>query len=118
MRDPIDARALLTSRIGHDLRTLTGRVNRILDVTSTDVIVATSRSPAGQPVPIAWVQSALDRLFADGEVEISVESVGYRSAFIGAVLATVPAAIARTRPRRIVLAIRESSGAGRSDPRR
>jgi hypothetical protein len=36
-------------------------------------------------VPIARVQEALDRLGPDGEVEISVESVGYRSAFIGAV---------------------------------
>jgi hypothetical protein len=37
-------------------------------------------------VPLAWIQDALDRLATDGEVEISVESVGYRSAFIGAVL--------------------------------
>jgi hypothetical protein len=35
------------------------------------------------------VQDALDRLAADGEVEISVEAVGYRSAFIGAVLSAL-----------------------------
>jgi hypothetical protein len=40
-------------------------------------------------VPIRWVQDALDRLATDGEVEISVESVGYRSAFIGAVLSAL-----------------------------
>ena len=51
--------------------------------------MATTRSPAGQLVPIKWVQDALDRLAADGEVEISVESVGYRSAFIGAVLSSL-----------------------------
>jgi hypothetical protein len=36
------------------------------------------------------VQDALDRLFREGEVVVSVPSVGYRSAFIGAVLGTVP----------------------------
>jgi hypothetical protein len=41
-------------------------------------------------VPIAWVQDALDRLDRDGEIEISVESVRYRSAFIGAVLLALP----------------------------
>ena len=40
-------------------------------------------------MPIKWVQDALDRLAADGEVEISVESVGYRSAFVGAVLSAL-----------------------------
>jgi hypothetical protein len=32
------------------------------------------------------VQDALERLVDEGQVEISVESVGYRSAFIAAVL--------------------------------
>jgi hypothetical protein len=40
-------------------------------------------------VPLKWVQDALDRLADEGEVEISVESVGYRSAFIGAVLSAL-----------------------------
>jgi len=39
--------------------------------------------------PVEWFQEALDRLAADGEIEISVESVGYRSAFVGAVLASL-----------------------------
>ena len=56
------------------------------------VLIWTSRSPSGQPVPIAWVQEALDRIDRDEEIEISVRSVGYRSAFIGAVLREIPGA--------------------------
>ncbi|MHB8891399.1 MAG: hypothetical protein ACYC65_05070 [Candidatus Limnocylindrales bacterium] len=41
--------------------------NRILHVEATDVIVATGTSPASEPVPIAWVQEALDQLARDGE---------------------------------------------------
>ena len=52
----------------------------------------TARSPSGQPIPIRWVQEALDRLERDGEIEISVSSIGYRSAFIGAVLRELPGA--------------------------
>jgi len=89
-----DARAHLTSLVGTTIHTLTGKPNRVLSVTGESVLVATTRSPEGQPVPIAWVQDALDRLSRDGAVDISVESVGYRSAFIGAVLATVPGAVA------------------------
>lgn len=103
MKDHIDARTYLSGLVGQEIRTLTGRPNRVLRLERNEVIVATGRSPAGQPVPIAWVQDALDRLVAEGEVEISVESVGYRSAFIGAVLATVPGAITKTGPRRVRL---------------
>jgi hypothetical protein len=90
----VDARELVKSLRGKPLATLSGRPNMILDVSSDTVLVATNRSPEGKPVPISWVQSALDRLMRDGEVEISVESVGYRSAFVGAVLSQVPGAIA------------------------
>jgi integrase len=48
------------------LTTLGGRPNRILQVGEDSVIVATERSPGGQPVPILWVQQALDRLVRDG----------------------------------------------------
>ena len=48
----------------------------------------------GRPIPIAWIQSALDPLVEERVVDISVESVGFRSAFVGAVLAQVPGAIA------------------------
>ena len=61
----------------------------MLAIEGDSVRVATRRSPAGQPVPIKWVQEALDRLATEGEVEISVASVRYRSAFIGAVLSAL-----------------------------
>ena len=47
--------------------------------------------PVGdRPVPIAWVQDALDQLVRDGEITINVDTVRYRSAFVGAVPATLP----------------------------
>ena len=66
-------------------------------------MVGTGKSPGGQLVEIEWVQAAADRLFEYGELEISVKSVGYRSAFVGAVLATLPDTIAELKPRRICL---------------
>jgi hypothetical protein len=81
-----EARRILEGLVGKEIHTLTGRSNTVLALEGDSVRVATTRSPAGQLVPIKWVQDALDRLASDGEVEISVESVGYRSAFIGAVL--------------------------------
>ena len=85
----------LTDQLVH---TLTGQPNRVLRVEGADVIVATTKSPDGRPVPISWVQDALDRLVRDGQIEVSVESVGYRSAFVGAVLATLPGATTSLRP--------------------
>jgi hypothetical protein len=99
----IEARALLTALVGQEIDTMTGRPNRILRVDSETVLVGTTKSPAGQPVPIRWVQDALDRLVEEGDVEISEASVGYRSAFIGAVLMQVPGVIGTTRPRRVKL---------------
>lgn len=45
----------------------------------------------------------MDRLRRDGQIEISVESVGHRSAFVSAVLATLPGARTETNPRRVIL---------------
>jgi hypothetical protein len=98
-----DARSYLSGLTGLALQTLSGEDNRVLALEGDHVIVGTSRSPAGQRVPIAWVQDALDRLFAEGEVEITVESVGYRSAFIGAVLRSIPGTMFHTRPPRVAL---------------
>jgi hypothetical protein len=100
-----DAASLLRSLKGRPLRTVTGRQNRILDVQGDTVLVWTTRSPSGQPVPVGWVQDALDRLLDAGEIEISVDSVRYRSAFIGAVLLELPGAtvITGTSPPRIRL---------------
>jgi uncharacterized protein DUF3883/EVE domain-containing protein len=98
-----DARSHLASLVGWTIQTLSGAPNTVLRLEGDDVMVATTRSPQGQPVPIAWVQTALDRLLRDGEVEISVASVGYRSAFIGAALATLPGARTAHNPQRVLL---------------
>jgi hypothetical protein len=97
------ARRLLKDLAGRRIQTLTGRVNRILRVETEVVVVATAKSPAGRPVPIAEIADAMYRLCKDREIEISVPSVGYRSAFVGAVLRLLPGAVVSLRPRRIRL---------------
>ena len=99
----IDARTLLQGLVGQTIHTLTGKPNTVIAVQGDEVIVGTNKSPSGEPVPIAWVQDAMDRLAEHGEIEISVKSVRYRSAFVGAVLATLPGTVGETRPRRIRL---------------
>ncbi len=78
-----DIRAHLRERVGYSVYTLTGRENRILRVDGDTVWVGTDRSPEGRPVPILDIQDAAGRLYRDGDIEISVSSVGYRSAFVG-----------------------------------
>jgi hypothetical protein len=100
----IDAYSHLEGLVGQDIRTLTGRSNRVLELRRDDVIVGTTRSPKGQPVSVQWVQDAIDVLVRDGAVTIDVDTVGYRSAFISAVLATLPGAtVLPTSPPRILL---------------
>jgi hypothetical protein len=111
-----DAMRNLRSLVGTTIRTLTGQPNRIIEVRSNEVIVGTGRSPEGQPVPIEWVQTAMDRLYRDGEVDIDVESVGYRSAFVGAVLATLPGTRMETNPPRVLLAGPPTGPAWREPP--
>lgn len=81
---------LLLSLQAQELTTTTGAVNRILRVEPPSVLVATDRSPAGQPVQLADVQNALDLLRIHGAVTIDVETLGHRSSFVGAVLRAVP----------------------------
>jgi hypothetical protein len=66
------ARSLLESLVGKPISTVTGRPNTVLRVEGDSVVVPTSRSSAGQPVPIEWVQSGLDQLLETGEIEVSV----------------------------------------------
>ena len=82
----------------------------ILRVDHDEVVVATARDrPIGQPVPIEWVESGLKRLHDEGEVEISVPSLGHRSSFVGAVLLRVPGAVlVSTTPPRVRLTGRTS----------
>lgn len=98
-----DMQAVLSGLVGSSIRTMTGRENQILSVSGDTVLVATGKSPQGQPVDIREVQDAANRLFREGEIEISVPSVGFRSAFVGAALSMLPGTIAETRPRRIRL---------------
>lgn len=100
----VDARALLESLVGQQIFTITGRPNTVLSVEGDDVVVATGRAPGGQPVPIEWVQTGLERLLEEREIEVSVASLGHRSSFVGAALLTLPDAIAdSTTPPRIRL---------------
>ncbi|HXF97939.1 MAG TPA: hypothetical protein VNJ46_04930 [Gaiellaceae bacterium] len=103
---PIDVGAHLESLVGQEIRTLTERQpNRILRIEGGDVIVGTRRSPGGRPVPIQWLQDAVDLLEERGEIPVDVETLGHRGAFVGAFLATLPGAIVRpTTPRRVALA--------------
>jgi 5-methylcytosine-specific restriction protein A len=101
--DTRDGRELLSGLVGRPIQTISGATNEVLEIRDDDVVVATDRSPAGQPVPIAWVQVALDRLHADEELRIDSSTVGYRSAFVGAVLRTLPNAQVKHDPQRIVL---------------
>jgi len=57
----------------------------------------------GEPVPLQWVQDAVDVLFSKGEIGINVEEASYRSAFVGAVLSTIPGAKTLRHPARVVL---------------
>jgi hypothetical protein len=99
----MDAHKHLRGLVGATIPTLTGRANRIIEVRGEDVLVGTERSPEGQPVPIEWIQDAMDRLVRDRVVEISVESVGHRSAFVGAVLNSLRGTRSETNPRRVFL---------------
>ncbi len=102
-RDTRGARELLAGLVGRPLQTIGGAQNQVLEVRDEDVVVATARSPQGRPVPVAWIQDALNRIQATGELEIGPPTVGYRSAFVGAVLRTLPNARIGYEPQRILL---------------
>jgi hypothetical protein len=101
----IEARAHLQSLLGHEIRTLTrNQPNQILGLHGDDVIVGTAKSTYGEAVPIKSIQDAIDMLVRDGEVTVDVETLGHRSSFVGAVLATMPGTVVRsTVPRRVAV---------------
>jgi len=86
----IDAGIVLQSLVGEPLATIRGRPNTIIEVTNGDAIVATSRSPLGQRVPVSWLQEVLDQLRSGETIVVGPASIGYRSSFLGAVLLTLP----------------------------
>ena len=108
---PFDARAYLATLVGETIPTISGQSNTILSIQGDDVFVRTARTvpPEGEAVPIQSVQDAADTLFANGEFGINVEEATYRSAFVGAVLSTLPDTHSLRRPARIVLD-REATG--------
>jgi hypothetical protein len=105
------ARDHLSSLAGSTLYTATRRQpNRILSFTGDDVIVATDKSPMGKPVPVDDVQRAFDRLHAGEEVRIDVRSLGYRSAFVGSAMLSLPGAELLRNPTRVRLGAKDKRG--------
>jgi hypothetical protein len=102
--DRIDARVHLSALGGQTIWTATRRLpNRILRMTPDVVVVATDKSPQGKPVPLDDVQAAFDRLAEGQEVRISVPSLGYRSAFVGAAMLSLPGSRLLAGPTRVRL---------------
>jgi hypothetical protein len=100
----LGARSLLESLVGQQISTVTGRPNTVLGLTDGNVVVGTNRAPNGELVPIDAVQSGLERLLQEREIEVHPRSLGYRSSFVGAVLLTLPGAVLlRISPPRIHL---------------
>ena len=97
------ASELLRSLIGEEIRTVTGMPNMVLAVHGDTALVRTSRSPEGQPVEVGEVQKGLDKLQMHGSVRVNVEELGHRSAFVGAVLATLPGARFTKNPATVML---------------
>lgn len=99
-----DARTLVGGLLGETIETVSGRPNVVLGLERDHVVVGTERTPAGASVPLTMVQAALKRLYREGAVPVDVETLGYRSAFVGAVLRTLPgASLEAGTPPRIVL---------------
>lgn len=94
---------LVRALLGSSIPTIVGSENRILAVQPNRVLVGTRRSPEGQWIPLDELDAALTRLRTNGEVVIHPDDVGYRSAFIGAVLLTLPGARAHGSPPVITL---------------
>jgi hypothetical protein len=91
-------REYLNGLRGQALPTIvTGAPNTVLYVTSSSVMVGTESNPNGAPVSISFIQREVDRIF-DGEEIIFDQH--RRSAFLGAVLATMGEVELTTNPRR------------------
>lgn len=95
-----DARAHLTSLVGHRIYTVTGEWNDVLSVSGDEVMVRSARTKdsEGSPVPIAWLQEAADRLFEERYLSLRAADLNHRSAFMGAVLLTLEGVEGHTDP--------------------
>ena len=94
---------VLRSLIGEEIRTISRLPNIVLAVQGSTALVGASRSPQGQPVEVSEVQHGMDKLRRNGSVRVNVEELGHRSAFVGAVLATLPGVHITTRPAEVIL---------------
>jgi hypothetical protein len=100
-----DARTVVAELLGKTVETVTGRCNVVLALEGDNVLVGTARTAAGAPVPLAMVQAGLERLYGEGGVDVDVETLGHRSAFVAAVLRSLPGtSLEAGTPARIVLA--------------
>lgn len=113
LNQPPDARSTIAELVGKSIPTMTGQRNDVLRIEGDDVIVGTKRSPGGSPVEIAAIQAAIDMLWRDGEVLVDKRVVGYRSAFVGAVLQTLPGTVPSLSPRMIRLVQTSGDGGNR-----
>ena len=109
-----EAGEVLLSLIGEEIRTATGAPNMVLAVQDRTALVSTSRSPQGQPVEISDVQHGMDKLRAQGSIRVSVEELGHRSAFVAAVLATLPGVQMTASP--AIVTLTPIDAAAYSDP--
>ena len=100
-----NVRAHLASLVGSTIPTVTGSDNEVLRVEGDRVFVRTghTRPPRGEPVDIDVIEEAARRLWSDGELPINTGSVGFRSAFVGAALGSLPGVESARRPARLVL---------------
>lgn len=99
----LSADDLLRDLVGVEIRTATGRPNTVLGVRGDKVLVRTDRSPSGRWVEIDEVQHGLDLLTARGTVRVTVDELGHRSAFVGAVLATLPGTQVSANPAQVTI---------------
>jgi hypothetical protein len=109
----MNARELLEGLRGTDVFTLTRRSrNRVLSVDASRAVVATDKSPAGEPVELAEVQAALDRLREAGELTVTPEGIdSHRSSFIAAALSTLPGVLVEGSQPRVLRWSRRTGGA-------
>jgi hypothetical protein len=107
-----DAQQHLERLVGATVHTIAGeRPNAIIAIEGDKVLVGTEKSPGGQHVEIAWIQEAIDRLKADGELEVTTAAlgspIGHRSALIGAVLREIEGVrVVSHHPARVALETR------------
>ena len=102
-----NARTLAEDLVGQTIFTLGhDKPNTIIAVHGENVVVGTTKSPGGKPVPLGTLQLGLDALEETGEFRVRPESLNQnrRSSFVGAAIATLPNVAVEHRPQIRLLA--------------